>query len=418
MTGKYYIYTLGCRVNQYESRAISEEFRARGYDETTVAADADFKIINTCAVTGESERKSMQAIRRIASAGSGRTYVVGCCGVPDEKKIPGVYYSGPRVRRGGLTMLAENVLESLPERDGFEELNVGAYAQKDRARAFIKIEDGCSNRCSYCIIPSLRGPVRLRDEESALEEIRRVTALGTQEIVLTGIEISAYRDLAGLIGKAAQIDTVKRIRLGSLDPRTLTEEFTAAVGACEKFMPHIHVSLQSGSPSVLSRMNRPYDAYQASQYIERALRAIPRLKLSADIIAGFPGETNGELEETVSFLKQYPFVHVHTFPYSQRKNTKAADMDGQLSGTEKRERCLYIIQESEKIRRRILEKKIGERAMVLTEKCRDGVSSGMSEDYIETHFNASSKPGTVTDVTVIDVTDTAAGGSALTAKVP
>ncbi|HPE95680.1 MAG TPA: radical SAM protein, partial [Bacillota bacterium] len=192
----------------------------------------------------------------------------------------------------------------------------------------------------------------------------------------------------------------------------------AVVGACEKFMPHIHVSLQSGSPSVLSRMNRPYDAYQASQYIERALRAIPRLKLSADIIAGFPGETNSELEETVSFLKQYPFVHVHTFPYSQRKNTKAADMDGQLSGTEKRERCLYIIQESEKIRRRILEKKIGERAMVLTEKCRDGVSSGMSEDYIETHFNASSKPGTVTDVTVIDVTDTAAGGSALTAKVP
>lgn len=401
MKGKFYIYTLGCRVNSYESRAIAEEFLNAGCTPAQTPEEADYKIVNTCAVTGESERKSMQMIRRAASAGSGKTYVVGCCKVPENKRVEGVFYAGKSMRKGGLSLLTGTEAELKPL-DGFEKLTVGEYHDAERTRAFVKIEDGCPNKCSYCIIPSLRGGVTLRDRESILTEARRIASLGTKEIVLTGIEISAYPDLAPLVAAVAGTEGIERIRLGSLDPRVLTDAFLSAVSAVPQFMHHLHISLQSGSSRVLALMKRPYNAEQAKALLEKTVSYMPDVLFSADIITGFPTETPEEAEMTAEFLENFPFVHIHAFPFSPRRGTEAALMPD-MPMSEKRRRCKALIAKSDSHRARILGSLVGTATEVLVEKQTGGICTGLSKGYVETRFASRAEAG---DIVKIKVTGT------------
>lgn len=379
---RFYIETLGCRVNQYESRAMAEEFLSRGYLRADDAADASVIVVNTCAVTAESERKSRQAIRRAADTGA-KVIVAGCCPVTPDKLPPNVVCIGSARRKSGIADIAAGA-EIKPAPEGYESLKIGFFPDDTRSRAWIKIQDGCPNHCSYCIIPLLRGPSRCRDSGDILDEVQRIARTGIKEVVLTGIEISANKELPRLIRRISEVNGIERIRLGSLDPRALKNDLLDAFSQSEKFMPRLHISLQSGSTRILSLMKRGYTAEQASERIGETLVRLPRLLLSADVITSFPGETDGELDETMTFLERFPFVHVHAFPFSPRRGTEAALMRETLSQAEKKQRNNRLISRCRVLRDRILDSLCGTFDELLVESCREGHSRGMTRAGVET----------------------------------
>ena len=392
------IYTLGCKVNQVETQAMERELLRRGHTLTGFDGPADAYIVNTCTVTAVSDKKSRQMIRRARKRSPAA--VVAVCGCyaqtkPEEVRALDVdLIAGTGDRLGFLQLLESAVREREPvvrldealRRRRFEVLPAGGLAQ--RTRAMLKVEDGCANFCAYCVIPYARGPVRSLPLREAEEEARRLAGEGYREIVLTGIEISSWgRDLRtgetliDLIESVCAAAPDCRVRLGSLEPRTITEDFCVRAAGLPNLCPHFHLSLQSGCDATLKRMNRKYGTarYLESVDLLRKHFQKPGPAITTDLIVGFPGETEEEFAQTLDFIRQCAFSAMHIFPYSKRPGTPAADRPGQVPNAVKEARAREAGAAAARMERRSLEQ--WKRVEVLFEEEKDGLWWGHTTRY-------------------------------------
>ena len=352
------ICTLGCRVNQYESEALIEKLYENGVETGSFTDRHDIYIINTCTVTAESDRKSRQMIRRALSANPDAYVIVtGCLAENDSealKKMEGVdiicgnAYKTAAVD-SALELLGKGMKNPSPVVIGasmldpssaFEPMSISSFS---RTRAYIKIQDGCCGRCSYCIIPSVRGRSRSRGAGDIAREVGRLAENGCREVVLTGIETSDYEyGLVSLTERINEIQGIDRIRFGSLDPSFMKPDTVRALMAVPKCMPHFHISIQSGSPKILRAMRRRYSIESVYECAE-AVRGIDGdAMITTDLIAGFPGEDEADVEMSAALIKKIGLLHSHIFTYSKRKGTPAAEMDGQIPEHVKSERAAYL----------------------------------------------------------------------------
>jgi threonylcarbamoyladenosine tRNA methylthiotransferase MtaB len=378
-------YTLGCKVNQYDTQAMLELFEGAGYARVGFHEDADVYLVNTCTVTKTGDDKSLKAIRRVAREHPGASIIVaGCLAQRDAERmrLPGVALVVGTAHRAQVVSLFERarsqglLLSAVGGADeAFEVLAVKRHEGK--TRAVLKIQEGCDRHCSYCIIPAVRGPVRSMPLADVRREAAALAENGYREIVLTGIHLMSYGRgeacaLADATRAVAEIPGVARVRLGSLEPGEVTAEFARALAACEKICPQFHLSLQSGSASVLRRMNRRYtpDMYAAAA---DALRArFPRCALTTDIIAGFPGETDAEFQETLKFCEDVALARIHVFPYSPRAGTRAAEMAGQVEDAVKRARVAALRALGNRLEADFVNRLVGTRQSVLFETESEG----------------------------------------------
>ena len=397
------ILTLGCKVNQYESQAIAERFEAFGYTVLPADAVCDVYVINTCTVTAESDRKARQFIRRAHSQNKNAPILVTGCfaqtSADEILSIEGVSYVSGNREKLSVVDAAESLLKKSTEsfqknsvRDifsaNFEKMNITKF---DRTRAYVKIEDGCDSKCTYCIIPSARGHIRSKAPEDVISEVEELTRGGCREVVLTGIETASYgkdlpdTDLADIILRVSKIDGIGRIRLGSLDPSLITESFVNRIKDVSALAPHFHLSLQSGSDKVLALMKRKYNSKMALRAIELLRNAFPDAQFTTDVIVGFPGETDEDFSETVEFAKKARFLQIHIFPYSKRAGTVAASMPNQLPKQTKKERLAILSALESGIRQEILSKFVdGSRECdVLFETFENGYVIGHTSNFIE-----------------------------------
>lgn len=393
--------TLGCKVNQYETEAMAELFVKNGY-EITEDYNCDVFVLNTCTVTNLSDRKSRQQISKIRSENSNAVIaVVGCYSQvsPDEiENIEGVnVILGTKYRKEivELCELAQssnktiNKVENIGKNREFEELTINT--EHSMTRAYIKIQEGCSQFCSYCIIPYARGPIRSRNIRDIVLEAKRLADNGFKEIVLTGIHVASYgkdleNDDIGLIDvieDIGQIDKIKRIRLSSLEPRIVDKQFLDRLSKVEQFCDHFHLSLQSGSDSILQSMNRKYDTDLYEKTINLIREYYPNAAITTDIIVGFPGETDEDFEKTLKFVDKIQFSKIHVFKYSNRKGTVASKMKNQVSGVVKKERSKLLIEKSKYYTDKFLDNMLNQPIKVLFEsKNDDGYIKGYTTNYI------------------------------------
>ena len=394
--------SLGCKVSQYESEALAERFAAAGFTVSDFDAVCDVYVINTCTVTVESDRKSRQMIRRAVRTNPAAAVIVTGCSSqlhPDEvAAIKGVSYVSGNDRKMNLPEIALELL-SRPKtaaQNAVRDLagvpfERAAITKAPRTRAFVKIEDGCNCRCAYCAIPLARGPVRSKAPSDVLDEVRALVKSGTREIVLTGIETAAYGiDLEGyrlidLIEDVANKTDVERIRLSSLAPEMMTPGVIRRLAGIKKLAPHFHLSLQSGSDTVLMGMRRPYRSKQVREAIAALRESIPGVTFTTDVIVGFPGETEENFCETVAFCREARFLRLHVFPYSPRPGTPAADFPNQVDGEEKHRRVRELVKVGRDVARDLLSDLIAAKTpLSVLFETRDGeYVTGHSENYIE-----------------------------------
>ena len=392
------IYTLGCKVNQYETQAMERELTDRGHELVPFDGPADVYIINTCTVTAVSDKKSRQMIRRARK--QNEKAVVAVCGCyaqtkPEEvRALDADLIAGTGDRMQFLDLLENAVREQEPViqvdkalgRRIFEVLPAGGLAA--RTRAMLKVEDGCVNFCSYCIIPYARGPVRSLPLETAVEEVRRLREEGYREIVMTGIEISSwgsdFRDGSGLIDLVEAVCRTAegmRVRLGSLEPRTVTEDFCRRAAALGNLCPHFHLSMQSGCDGTLRRMNRKYDTNRYIQSVELLNVYFGRPAVTTDLIVGFPGETEEEFSATLDFVGRCGFAEMHIFPYSIRPGTPAAEME-QVPKAVKEDRAARAAAAARELNRAYLSGCVGQVYDVLYEQECGGLYQGHAPNYM------------------------------------
>ncbi len=357
------LHNLGCKVNAYEMDFVQQMLQEKGYKIVPFDEAADIYIVNTCTVTNIADRKSRQMLHRAKKQNPSAVVVaVGCyvqTGTKSVEKDAAVDLAVGNNRKKHLVEILEDYLEKRQEtfcdvididHAAYEEMTLKRTAE--HTRAYIKIQDGCNQFCSYCIIPYARGRVRSRKEEDILREVRGMAQAGYQEIVLTGIHISSYgadrggSELLPLLEKLSGIEGIRRIRLGSLEPGIVTEEFAGQISALPKVCPHFHLSLQSGSDTVLRRMNRRYDTAAYFGAVGQLRRHYANPAITTDVIVGFPGETEEEFRQTEAFLRRVGFYEMHIFKYSRRQGTRAADMEGQLTEAQKaaRSECLMELE--------------------------------------------------------------------------
>lgn len=408
---KVCIYTLGCRVNQYESVSIAEALQKKGFLVTKDEENSDYYLLNTCSVTAESQRQCRQLARRFASRG--KVAVIGCASQNQKEdflSIPGVFYVGGCSGKLAVAdAIAEDCggdrvtsMDKVPYEPMFVEGKSDLFST---CRAYLKIQDGCSGKCTYCIIPTLRGKTRSRDGEEIFAEATRLVKAGYREIVLTGIETSAYNKLplGDLISRFGELESMglSRVRLGSLSIGSLTPAFLEAVRDTPNFMPHLHLSLQSGSTRILKLMKRPYTAESAMEKILLLRETVPQAQLSGDFITGFPTETEEDYLATEQFVLQSGMMHVHAFPYSERSGTPAAVMEGAVPKEIRKARCARLNAVSAEQKKQIMDTYTGKTVRVLTEKIKDGMAVGHTEEFMECTFPAeSASVGEVTAVVV------------------
>lgn len=395
-------YTLGCKVNQYETEAMSELFANAGYEITDFSDKADIYVINTCSVTNMGDRKSRQIIHRAKKSNPNAIIAVtGCYAqtAPDEVlSIDGVNIVIGTKNRKNIVSLIEaldadsnvNHVSDIMTTHEFEELHIKKYS--NRTRAFIKIQEGCNQFCSYCIIPYARGPVRSRKMQDILDEIHILAANGFKEIILVGIHVASYgtdlenSSLEELITDVDAIDGVERIRLSSIEPMTLNQQFIDNIKHSKKLCHHFHISLQSGCDETLKRMNRKYTTSQFKSIADGLRAAFDDVAITTDIMVGFPGETDEEFESTVNFARQIQFSDAHIFQYSQRRGTPAAKRPDQISPSVKERRSKIIIAETQHMRDEFLNRFIGKTMRVLFEQpAKDGLYEGKTDNYITVH---------------------------------
>ena len=397
--------TLGCKTNQFETQAMELFAREAGHDVLPPEEKADIYVVNTCAVTSNAGKKSRQEMR--AARKRNPDAVIAVCGCYSLLAAEELLQSGDADLVGGNRDHRAFLEACLSYRDGsrgflptdekapFERLPAGHPA--GRTRSLLKIEDGCSNFCAYCIIPYLRGRVRSEDPAFLKSEVRRLVRDGAREIVLTGIEIASYgEDLPGrptlgeLLERLAPAAGEARLRLGSLEPRIVTEDFCRRLAGFSSLCPHFHLSLQSGSDAVLKRMGRKYDTALFRRSVELLRASFPDAAITTDIITGFPGESEEEFGETLAFCREIRFDRVHAFPYSMREGTRAARMPGQVPRRIKEERVGILSSLASEIAEEKLRESIGKEVTVLFETEEGGISTGYTANY---HLFSAEKTG-------------------------
>ena len=392
--------TLGCKVNQYETNAMIQKFIEQGYNIVEHTKKADIYIINTCTVTNMSDRKSRQMLRRVKDLNP-HAIVVACgcyaqvakeelkdikeidliLGNNEKKEI--VKYIEKYIDEKHQIKSTEDVMQTR------EFVDFGNVTYTEKTRAVIKVQDGCDRFCSYCIIPYARGRVRSREPESVISEIKNIAKEGIKEVVITGIHVASYgkdfKDnykLIDLLEEINKIDGIERIRLGSIEPLLIDEEFISRLIKLKKICHHFHLSLQSGCDETLKRMNRRYTTKQFEKIVELIRKNYKDAILTTDIIVGFPGETEEEFNKTYEFLKKIKFYKMHVFKYSKRKGTKAATMQMQIDGNIKEIRSQKLIELSNRNEREYNKLYIGKEVEVLFEERKEGVYKGHTKNYI------------------------------------
>lgn len=419
---KYIIYTLGCKVNQYETQAMETLLHEHGHSACAEGEIADAVIVNTCAVTAEAGRKSRQAIHRLREENPGAVVAVSGCYSqlsPDAVQKLGadiVYGTADRIKlvdaieRTVSTGGGERELDKPFERRVFEELPAGAVS--GHTRALLKIQDGCVNFCSYCIIPYTRGRVRSLPMESAVKQAAELDKKGYRELVITGIEIASYGvDLPGKPGLADVVCAIAaaaphmRLRLGSIEPSVITEEFCEKIASCGSVCRHFHLSLQSGCNATLKAMNRKYDTARFYEAMVLLRKYFPGCGMTCDVIVGFPGETEQHQLETLKFLKKAQFSDAHIFPYSRRPGTPADKMDGQIDRAVKAKRSKQARAVVAETRNEFLRSMVGQTLPVLFETKEGRCWLGHSDNYLEVKAEGEDMRGTVRNVSINAVSD-------------
>jgi threonylcarbamoyladenosine tRNA methylthiotransferase MtaB len=396
--------TLGCRVNQYESEAMTEKFIREGYEVVPYDSFADVYVINTCTVTNMGDKKSRQMIGRARRQNDEAIIaVVGCYSQIAPNEVAGIegvdvvlgtrnkgeiVYWVNRARQERKQMVDVN---DVLRNNVFEELNIEEYQSK--TRAFLKIQDGCNRFCSYCLIPFARGAVCSKKPEKVMEEVVELAKNGFKEIILSGIHTASYGvdleekiTLVDLLEKIDKVDGIERVRIGSIDPTFFTEGVIERIMKLKKLCPHFHLSLQSGCDETLKRMNRHYNSAEYRNVVEDLRKNIPEVSLTTDIIVGFPGETEEEFNTTYEFLKEIKLSKMHIFKFSPRTGTKAATMKGQINGDIKEERSSKLITLSSELETEFMNKFMGRNMKVLYEQSidRDGQKfEGYTPNYIK-----------------------------------
>lgn len=401
-------YTLGCKVNQNETGALAQLFEQHGFTVVESGEAADVYVVNSCTVTNFGDQKSRKWLRRAKRENPGAvTVLTGCYPQAFPEEAAAIAEADVVTGSGNRRSILEDVMQVVngergkvvdirPHQKGeaFEELPMDRFA--DHTRAFVKIEDGCGRQCAYCVIPRARGPVRSRSEQSILEELRRLADAGYREVVLTAISLLSYgRDtgtcLADLVERAAGVEGIERIRLGSLDPDLLTDRDIARLAAVDKLCPQFHLSLQSGCSKTLRAMRRPYTAEQYAAVADklRAAFGAGNVSLTTDVIVGFPGETEEDFVQSMAFVTQQKFLKVHVFPYSRREGTPAYDYPGQLPEHEKEARSRRMTDAVEAVRGRLAQAMAGQQAEVLLETpLSSTLFTGYTRQYLPVVVNA------------------------------
>lgn len=418
----YRIMTLGCKVNQFETQALETMLQNRGFMPAGHDEKADVIIVNTCAVTAESGRKSRQAIRKLAGENPGA--LVAVCGCYSQLSPSEIDELGADVIHGSgeKERLADDIEKAVVNKhriewtdDPFarrimEELPSGAA--EGRTRAMLKIQDGCTNFCSYCIIPYTRGRVRSLPPERCAAQSEALAAQGFRELVITGIEIASYgRDLMPKQSLADAIEAIAekagemRIRLGSLEPTVVTEDFCARLKKTGKLCDHFHLSLQSGCDETLRMMNRKYDTAKFFESVQLLRRYFPDCGLTADLIVGFPGETEEQHRETLEFIRKCGFSSMHIFPYSKRPGTKASEMGGQLSNAVKAKRAAQAQDAASEMENAFLKSCVGKNLQVLFETEHEGMSVGHAANYAQVCVNNGHLHNLVENVKITGILD-------------
>ena len=425
------MHNLGCKVNSYEAEAMSEAILAEGATLVPFHEEADIYLINTCSVTNIADRKSRQMIHQAKERNPDAVVIATGCYVEGKKeelkKDKGIDILIGNSGKGKIVELIIAYRNAMLENDGRiedylppvkeegEYENLFLSKPLDRSRAFVKIQDGCNQFCSYCIIPYVRGRIRSRKIEDCLTEIERLGKEGISEIVLTGIHLSSYgldfqnlsyeyasrnaengEALISLIEKIGEIPSIKRIRLGSLEPRVITENFVSHLKAVEEICPHFHLSLQSGAAKTLKEMNRHYTKEEFKEAVDCIRRAFPLAAITTDVIVGFPGETEEDFQESKSFIEEIGFYDMHIFKYSRRKGTRADEMKDQITEKVKKERSKILLDLALKDSEKFREQFIGKTTEVLIEEIRelDGISyyTGFNKEYIRFYIPVLKNP--------------------------
>ena len=380
-------YTLGCKVNQYESNAMMQKIQEAGYKIVDIDEEtADIYIVNTCTVTNMSDRKSRQILRRLKSKNKNSIIVaVGCYVQVAKQELEKMPEIDIVLGNEEKTDIAQYITDFIGKKEKIVEIenidiqkefkDMGQITYTEKTRAVVKVQDGCNQFCSYCIIPFARGRVRSRKQESVIKEIEQIAQKGIKEVVITGIHVASYgkdfgddNGLIELLEKINEIEGITRIRLGSLEPKIMTEQFVERLSKLEKICHHFHLSLQSGCNETLKRMNRKYTTSEVKQIIERLRKYYKDVMITTDIIVGFPGETDEEFNTTYEFLKSIKLYKMHIFQYSQRKGTRAAIAPNQVDGNIKELRSKKLIELSNENEYNYNKSMIGQTVEVLFEE--------------------------------------------------
>lgn len=415
--------TLGCKVNQYDSQAMLEAFLQAGYSVLPFAEKADVYVVNTCTVTGTGDKKSMQLLRRAQRQNSNAEIVL--CGCLAQRMGESLLETGARLilgtqRRGEVVSLLEKAVAENQQIVAVDSLSAIPYeplsihSQEGHTRAVLKIQEGCSRKCTYCIIPSVRGPVRSRPLDTIAQEAVRLSEAGFLELVLTGIHLGSYgkdfqdgTSLLDAIRAAHAAPLIQRIRLGSLEPTIASPAFVTALADLPKVCPQFHLALQSGSDTVLRRMQRGYNMDQFYAAVQRLREAFPGAAFTTDLLTGFPGETEQEFEETMAAVKRIGFAKVHVFPYSQRAGTPAATLPGQLPRNVKDQRARLLIALGEETAAEYRKTLLQSSQSVLFEEILD---SGLSQGYTPHYIRVEAKGGIPGKIQQVFLTDLLAEG--------
>lgn len=403
---KVAVYTLGCKVNTYESEYVIKEFLKRGYTLTDFSdPNSDVYLINTCTVTNTSDQKSRKMIRQARAKNKDAVVVAMGCFTQirnnDNQIMDFVDVVIGNKDKSKVVDLTEDYIKNKQKIAKIEDINEADFDDMEisyfntRTRALVKIEDGCENFCSYCIIPYVRGRVRSKKPERVIEEAKRLVKNGYKEIVLTGIHTGHYGadlkdyDFSDLLLELEKIDGLDRIRISSIEITELNDKFLSVLRKSKKIVNHIHIPLQAGSDHILKLMNRKYDKKYYLDKINKIREIRPDMAFTTDVIVGFPLESDRDFNETISFVKEVSFAGGHVFPYSRRNGTPAAKMTGQITKEEKHKRCKKLISVFDSLEESYYKKHIGCTLTIIAETYEDGFLTGHSDNYLKVRFNGS-----------------------------
>lgn len=409
---KFNIITLGCKVNSYESNFMKEALVKNGFSFCNLNEKCDILILNTCTVTDTSDKKSLKEVRRLKRENPNAILVVCGCSVQNDKTKYddlGINILMGNINKSNIVSIIEKYLDDktpveyvAKTRDlPFENMEVDI---SDHTRAYIKIEDGCDNFCSYCIIPFVRGKKRSKDFSLVLREVQHLANNGYKEIVLIGIDTGGYesndKDLTDLIHEMSKINGIERIRQSSIEITQINDKFIEELKNNKKICDHIHIPLQSGSDSILKLMNRKYDLKYFFDKIDMIRSVRPDISITTDVIVGFPGETEEMFLETMETCKKINFSKIHAFPYSERKGTKASMMDGKVPESVKHERVKKLLELSDSLEKSYYDKFKGKKLDVLIEEVNESGSKGHTSNYLMVHTNEKLQKGEIYNLIV------------------